>query len=225
MPHFTLYLGISPNGMKVSCVLELLELDYTLVPINLLKLEHKTPEFTKINPVATVPAFEIQDGDKTQFINESVGAVLYLMSLYDRDHRYLSAKSDLTYYTQLQWLNFECSTLAPAMGACYYFSRILKLEQGAATQLAVVKGHYATLDRQLASSSSGYIVGDSFSVVDVVFYPWTSYVGVLVDFDLSEFTHVKAWLERVKNEPAIQRGMAVVKGEDLPSRVTLRSLK
>jgi GSH-dependent disulfide-bond oxidoreductase len=206
------YFWPTPNGLKLSVMLEETGLPYRLRYIDINKGEQFEPDFLLISPNNRIPAIVDPDGPDGQPISifES-GAIL----------RYLARKSGQFYgdseraKTEIdQWLFWQVGGLGPMSGQGLHFRKyaIEKVPYGIDRYTKEVTRLYGVMERRLADRP--YLAG-GYSIADIACYPWISRWPDAGQ-DLSAFPHLKAWFERVGARDAVQRGMAV--GADPASR-------
>jgi GSH-dependent disulfide-bond oxidoreductase len=199
-----LYTWATPNGHKVSIMLEELGLDYRVHPVDIGNDEQFAPDFIAINPNAKIPAI-IDTDEVTPFAVFESGAILiYLAEKYgqllptDRRGRSLV----------IQWLMFQVGGLGPMLGQAQHFRRFAPQPLAYAIEryTAEARRLYGVLDARLAGSE--YVGGGSYSIADIAAYPWVGraeWQGVPLD----AFPQVRRWLDAVGERPAVQRGMQV----------------
>lgn len=214
-----LYYWPTPNGWKVSIALEEMALPYELKPVNIGTGEQFAPEFLKISPNNRMPAIVDPDGPDGQPISvfES-GAIL----------QYLARKSGQFYGSNPreqaaieQWLFWQMGGLGPMAGQAHHFRSYApkiepdesKLEYGKARYTNEVNRLYGVLERGL-SDGRDFIAGD-YSIADMAIWPWILPEGQ--GQDLNDFPKLKAWVDRVWERPAVQRGRKL--GKDLRSNL------
>jgi GST-like protein len=201
-----LYTWGTPNGKKVSIMLEELELPYEVHPINLSKGEQLRPEYLAINPNNKIPAIIDSDGPGGEPLKlfESGAILMYLAEkagkLWPQDKR--------KKYEVVQWLMFQMGGVGPMFGQANYFFRLTEK-----VPYAIERFHkealrlYGVLDKQLEQRD--YLAAE-YSIADIATYPW---VGrhEMHQVKLEELPHVKRWFDSISSRPAVQRGMAVPK--------------
>ena len=201
-----LYTWATPNGKKVSVMLEEVELPYEVHPINIAKGDQLKPEYLAINPNNKIPAIIDTDGPggKPLKLFES-GAIL--MYLAEKTGKFLPQEMTKRYEV-IQWLMFQMGGVGPMFGQANYFYR---LEEK--VPFAVERYHkeairlYKVLEQTLGQRN--YLAGD-YSIADIATYPWVGrHDGHNVK--LEEFPNVKRWFETISQRPAVKRGMAVPK--------------
>jgi GST-like protein len=204
-----LYTSPTPNGYKVSIMLEEIGMEYSLHPIDLGKGEQKTPEFLAMNPNGRIPV--IVDHDNDDFVVFESGAILVYLAeksgqLLPREER---ARSQV-----LQWLMFQMGSVGPMMGQANVFFRYFPEQIPAAINRYQHEGRrlLAVLDGQLAGRN--YLC-DEYSIADIATWPWAvthEWSGI----DVSGLDNLQAWLERMAQRPAVARGRKI------PERVSSR---
>jgi GST-like protein len=199
-----LYTWSTPNGRKVSIMLEECGLPYNVHKINIgTNKEQFTPEYLKINPNGKIPSIVDSEGPggKPIAMMESGAILIYLA---DKTGKFLPAKSK---YQVLQWLMFQMGGVGPMFGQAHHFMRAKKDEvpYGSERYGNEAKRLYGVMDRHLAARD--YFAGE-YSIADMAIYPWVAR-HEWHRVDLSAFPSVKKWYDRVGARPAVQRGMAV----------------
>ena len=197
-----LYTWFTPNGRKVSLMLEECELDYTTHAINIAKDEQFAPEFLKISPNNKIPA--IVDNDNGNSLMESGAIMMYLA---DKTGKFWPTDPDKKWST-VEWLMFQMGGVGPMFGQAHHFLRNPKEEvpYGQKRYHEETQRLYAVMDDHLENSK--YFAGDNYSIADVATFPWVSRFE-WHQTDLNEFEHVKRWFDEVGAREAVQKGMAV----------------
>ena len=197
MTMIKLYAWHTPNGRKVSVMLEECGLPYEVVKVNIAKGEQFTPEFTALNPNQKIPA--IIDGGVR--LAESGAILIYLA---EKLGRLLMPR-----YETLQWLMFQMAHVGPMLGQAHHF----RLQAQEKLPYAIERYEkeaariYAVLERELAKRE--YLAGE-YSIADIATYPWIlRYFNFGVQLD--DYPALKRWADRVGARPAVQRGMAILK--------------
>ena len=204
----------TPNGWKVSIALEEMGLPYTLKPVNIGTGEQFAPAFQKISPNGRMPAVVDPDGpDGMPLAIFESGAIL----------QYLGAKSGKFYPHDLrgkaevdQWLFWQVGGLGPMAGQTHHFRQYApaivqdqrQIAYGVRRYTDETHRLYGVLDRRLADRA--YLAGE-YSIADMAAWPWI--LPELQGQNVDEFPNLKAWLARVGDRPAVQKGRAL--GEEL----------
>ncbi len=201
-----LYTWATPNGKKVSVMLEEVELPYEVHPINIAKGDQLKPEYLAINPNNKIPAIIDTDGPggKPLKLFES-GAIL--MYLAEKTGKFLPQEMTKRYEV-IQWLMFQMGGVGPMFGQANYFYRLEEKVPFAINRYYKEAIRlYKVLEQTLGQRS--YLAGD-YSIADIATYPWVGrHDGHNVK--LEEFPNVKRWFETISQRPAVNRGMAVPK--------------
>ncbi|MBO6894815.1 MAG: glutathione S-transferase N-terminal domain-containing protein [Roseibium sp.] len=198
-----LYTWTTPNGRKVSILLEELGVDYTAHPINIGQGDQKTPEFLEISPNNKIPA--IVDHDTGLKLMESGAIMIYLADKYGK---FLAADGEARTKT-IEWLMWQMGGLGPMLGQVHHF---LHFNPGKAAYAeerfaAEAKRLYGVLDKRLEGRD--YIV-DDYSIADMACWPWISRYE-WQQIDLADYPNVRAWYQRLAARPAVQKGYHVPK--------------
>lgn len=202
-----LYTAPTPNGHKVSILLEELEVPYRVIAIDLSRGEQRRPDYVRLNPNARIPT--IVDRDAGDFAVFESGAILVYLA--EKHGRFLP--SDIRgRSTVLQWLMFQVGGIGPMQGQANVFFRYFpeQIQPAIDRYQKETARLYSVLDARLRDHE--YLAGD-YSIADIATYPWIrihSWAGV----DVHAFPHLRSWMERLRHRPAVQRGLEV------PVRVT-----
>ncbi len=198
-----LYTWTTPNGRKVSILLEELEVEYQVKSINITKDEQFAPDFLAIAPNNRIPA--IVDHESGIAMMES-GAIMQYMA--EKTGRLLS-NDVATRWKTLEWLNWQMGGLGPMAGQTHHF---VKFNQGK-SQYAEdryqneTKRLYGVLEKQL--DGRDYIAGE-YSIADVACWPWISrfeWQGI----DIHEYKNITRWYRAIAERPAVQKGYQIPK--------------
>jgi GST-like protein len=194
-----LYTSPTPNGYKVSIMLEETGLPYTVHPIDLGKQEQKRPEFLAMNPNGRIPV--IVDHDNDDFVVFESGAILVYLA--EKAGQLLPAEPKARSRV-LQWLMFQMGGLGPMMGQANVFYRYFPEKIPAAIE------RYQHEGRRLLAVLNGQLDGrdficDDYSIADIATWPWAvthAWSGI----DVTGLDNLQAWLERIAARPAVERG-------------------
>ena len=184
----------SGNGYKVRLLLNLLEIPFTRIDLNILEGETRTPEFLQKNPNGKIPLLQITP-DK--FLAES-NAILYYLSQetdYFPQDKYAQAQV-------MQWLFFEQYSHEPFIATSRYWISILKQPEKYREQLEQKQERgYAALEvMEQHLKHHNYFVGETYTIADISLYAYT-HVAEEGGFDLQKFPQILAWFERIKAHP------------------------
>jgi len=202
-----LYTWGTPNGRKVSIMLEELGLDYEAHEVNIGKGEQFDPEFLKIAPNNRIPAIVDEDGPGGAPLSLfETGAIMVYLA--EKTGSELYPTDPVKRAKVMQWLMWQMGGLGPMVGQAHHFLFNPKevVPYGQKRYHDETKRLYGVMDRQLADNE--YIAGDEYSIADIACYPWISRFE-RHQVDLDEFPNVKRWFEQLSARPAVERGMAV----------------
>jgi GST-like protein len=200
-----LYTWTTPNGRKVSIMLEELGLAYTAHPVDIGKREQFAPDFLEMNPNNRIPVINDSEGpDGKPFTIFESGAIL--MYLADKTGRFM-AKDGAARYVQLQWLMWQMGGLGPMLGQAHHFLRSAKekIPYAIDRYKDEAKRLYRVMNTRLEQAE---YLGGEYSVADIASYPWAAR-HEWHQVDLAEFPNVKRWYDTIGARPAVQRGMKV----------------
>ncbi|MBU6959087.1 glutathione S-transferase N-terminal domain-containing protein [Pseudomonas sp. CVAP len=197
-----LYTAATPNGHKVSIVLEELGMPYTVHVLSFDKKEQKAPAFLKINPNGRIPA--IVDRDNGDFAVFESGAILiYLAELSGK----LLPKDPKGRSVAIQWLMFQMGGIGPMQGQANVFFRYFpeKLQGAIDRYQHETRRLYEVLNTRLETVE---YLADDYSIADIATYPWVrghEWSGVSVD----GLPALQRWMAAMEARPAVQRGLQI----------------
>ena len=198
-----LYSWTTPNGRKVSIMLEEVGLPYTAHAVDITKGEQHDPEFLKLSPNNRIPA--IVDNEAGVTMMESGAILIYLA---EKTGQFLSTDA-MTRLKTLEWLMWQMGGVGPMFGQVHHF---VKYNPGKAPYaedryLNEARRLYGVLDKRLGEVE--YMAGD-YSIADMATWPWTARFDWQT-IDLNEYPNVKRWYLAIAERPAVQRGWDVPK--------------
>ena len=208
-----LYSLPTPNGVKVSIVLEELGLPYEPHLINIMKNESWEPEFLALNPNGKIPAIIDPDGPggKPLGLWESGAILLYLA---EKTGKLLPADPARRYET-IQWVFFQMASVGPMFGQVGFFHKFAGKAFEDKRPLERYRDESKRLLGVLETRLDGrqWIMDDDYTIADIAMVGWVRNLvgfyeaGPLVEYD--KLKHVPAWLERTLARPAVQRGLSI----------------
>ncbi len=201
-----LYTWTTPNGRKVSILLEELGVPYKTHAIDITKDEQFAPEFLKIAPNNRIPA--IVDHDTGQALMETGAIMLYLANKYGKFQC-----EGAEYWRMVEWLMWQMGGLGPMLGQTHHFVKYNKGKSKYSEERysKETRRLYEVLNRRLEGRD--YIAGTGhgeYTIADLACWPWVSRFE-WHDVDLAEFEHVHDWYLRISARPAVKRGYDVPK--------------
>jgi GSH-dependent disulfide-bond oxidoreductase len=209
------YYWPTPNGWKVTIMLEECGLPYGIIPVDIGGGDQFTPEFLRISPNNRMPAIvdhDPQGGGDPLSIFES-GAILEYLA--DKTGRFLPT-APAGRYRVLQWVHWQMANLGPMMGNANHFKNYGKnltddprqLEYGTRRFVGEVDRLCGVMDAQL--SVNDFLAGDDYSIADIITWPWARLTGRLIDESVWEtYPNLKRWVDEVGARPAVEKGWRV----------------
>ena len=196
----------TPNGQKISIMLEEIGLEYKVTKININKDDQFNPEFRKISPFSKIPV--IKDGEISVF--ESGAILIYLgeksEKFYDKSER----------LTINQWLMGQMAYVGPMLGQHHQFHHYNsgKSEFGEERYFKIAKRIYEDLDERLGQSK--YLAGENYTIADIATFPWIARHD-LHDIGLKNFKNLSRWYLDISKREAVIKGYDLLKkGETVP---------
>jgi GST-like protein len=205
-PMIDLHYWPTPNGWKVSIMLEECALPYTLRPVNIGRGEQFRPEFLAISPNNRMPAIVDRDppgGGAPVALFESGAILIYLA---EKTGRFIGGDMRSRFAT-LQWLMWQMGGLGPMAGQNGHFLLYApkKIAYAMERYAKEVNRLYGVLDAQLERTGA-FVAGADYSIADMAIFPWVrTWKAQRVPLD--EFAHVKIWYEQLMQRPAVRRGI------------------
>jgi len=200
-----LYTWTTPNGRKVSIMLEELALPYRVHPINIGQGEQFKPEYVKINPNSKIPSIVDPEGPDGRPVTmmESGAILIYLAGKTGK----LLPASVRDRYVALQWLMFQMGGVGPIFGQVHHFLRAAKEPVPYAIERysKETRRLYGVLNDRFKDHE---FLADGYSVADIATYPWVARYE-WHKTDLNDFTAVKRWFDAISARPAVKKGMDV----------------
>ena len=197
------YTWTTPNGRKVSILLEELGVDYEVHSINITQGDQTSPAFLKISPNNKIPA--IIDRDNGISLMESGAILLYLAKKYGK----FLPKDSIARAKVNEWLMWQMGGFGPILGQAHHFLHFNpgKSDYAEERLRSEVARLYGVLDRRLEGLD--YICND-YSIVDMACWPWVSrYEWQKVS--LADYPNVRSWYQRLLARDAVQKGDQVPK--------------
>jgi len=200
-----LYTWSTPNGRKVSIMLEETGLAYRVHKIDISKGDQFKPEFVAINPNSKIPAIIDDDGPGGKLLTlfESGAILIYLAEKTGK----LLPKDPAVRYVVLEWVMFQMGGVGPMFGQVHHFLRAAPESVPYAIERygKETRRLYGVLDARL--SKVEYLAGE-YSIADIATYPWVAR-HEWHKVALGDFPNVERWYQAIGARPAVARGMAV----------------
>ena len=195
----------TPNGKKISIMLEEIKFDYKVTKINILKDEQFKPEFKKISPFCKIPV--IIDHNAKVSLFESGAILIYLGEksgkFYDQNQRTVIN----------QWLMGQMAYVGPMIGQHHQFHHYNpgKSEFGEKRYFKITERIYTELDER-----SKFLAGNDYTIADIATFPWIAR-HEWHDIGLKKFDGLKRWYEEISKREAVRRGYDLLnKGDEIP---------
>lgn len=202
-----LYFWPTPNGWKITIMLEELGLPYTVVPVDIGKGDQFAPEFLAISPNNKMPAIVDPDGPdgKPVSVFESGAIMIYLAEKTGE----LMPSDPRGRLRVLEWLMFQMGTVGPMLGQVHHFRRYApqKIPYAVDRYTNEAGRIYNVIDRRLAEQE--YLAGDAYSIADIAVWPWL--LGERQGQSFDDYPNLKRWRDAVKVRPAVVKGRNVMK--------------
>lgn len=198
----------TPNGWKISIMLEETGLPYRLVPVDLGAGAQLAPDFLAISPNGRMPAIVDPEGPDGEPISVfETGAILQYLG--DKSGRFYPAERRARSAVE-QWLFWQCAGLGPMAGQAAHFNyQKEKIPYAIERYTNETRRLYGVMDRRLAEAD--YLAGD-YSIADMAAWPWTRGYKAL-GIDMAEFPNLQAWFRRVGSREAVRRGADIGKAD------------
>ena len=202
MKMIDLYTSNTPNGYKVSIMLEELKLPYNVIAVDLVKKEQKKAEYLKLNPNGRIPI--IVDRENKNFVVFESGAILIYLA--EKTGQLLPEQPEKRSVV-LQWLMFQMGGIGPMQGKAHVFYRYApeKIEYAINRYEKETFRLYQVLDDQLKNKE---YLADDFSIADIATWPWVrrhQWAGV----EIEKLNNLRRWVDNLENRPAFQKGIEV----------------
>jgi len=201
-----LYYWPTPNGWKVSIALEELELPYRTIPVNISNGDQFSESFLDISANAKMPAIVDHDGVADPVSVFESGAILFYLA--EKTGRLMPANSR---QEMLEWLFWQTANQGPMAGQLSHFVNYAPDGQdyGKKRYAGEYDRNLGVLERRL--SDREYILGE-YSIADIISFPWVL-IAKPLGASLDNFPNVQAWRGRIKQRPAVRRGVDLMKDQ------------
>ena len=203
-----LYTWTTPNGRKISIMLEETGLPYKAIPVDLGKEQQFSPSFTAITPNQKIPAIVDTEADVSIF--ESGAILIHLAEKTGK----LLAKDVRRRAATLQWLMFQMSHVGPIIGQAGHFANQAPEKIPYAIQRFVTESVRIIDVLEQGLAGHDYLAGE-YSIADIATYPWVLAAwepfGRMMPEKIGQLRNVQGWIDRMGARPGVQRGMAVPK--------------
>jgi len=203
-----LYFWSTPNGYKVSILLEELGLPYRVIPVHIGKGDQFKPDFLKISPNNKIPAIVDPEGPEgVPFAMFESGAIM--MYLAEKTGWRFMPQELKKRYEVVQWLMFQMGGVGPMLGQAHHFRKYAPetIPYAVNRYTSEAARLYRVIDKRLGETA--YLAGEDYSLADMATYPWLrahKWQGQA----LEDYPNLQRWYAEVRARPAVQRGLAVL---------------
>tara|TARA_B100000575_G_C22982984_1_gene567097 strand:+ start:80 stop:706 length:627 start_codon:yes stop_codon:yes gene_type:complete len=204
-----LFSANTPNGKKISIMLEEISYEYKVTKVDLDKGEQFNSDFKKISPFSKIPV--IKDYDNNQIIFESGAILIYLA---EQSGKFYDKKNRLKIN---QWLMAQMGYIGPMLGQHHQFHHYNpgKSKFGEDRYFKISKRIYSELDERL--SVSKFLSGDEYTIADIATFPWIAR-HKWHDIGLKEFKNLSRWYVEISNREAVIKGFSFMNEEEFPPK-------
>ena len=204
-----LYSANTPNGKKISIMLEEIGYEYKVINIDLNKGDQFKPEFKKISPLSKIPVIIDQDNNKNIF--ES-GAIL--MYLAEQSGKFYDTKDRLEIN---QWLMAQMGYVGPMLGQHHQFHHYNpgKSQFGEERYFKISKRIYEELDERL--SQSRFLAGENYTIADIGTFPWIAR-HEWHDIGLKNYINLTRWYVEISEREAVKKGFKFMNKDEVPPK-------
>jgi len=204
-----LYSANTPNGKKISIMLEEIGYEYKVINIDLNKGDQFKPEFKKISPLSKIPVIIDQDNNKNIF--ES-GAIL--MYLAEQSGKFYDTKDRLEIN---QWLMAQMGYVGPMLGQHHQFHHYNpgKSQFGEERYFKISKRIYEELDERL--SKSRFLAGENYTIADIGTFPWIAR-HEWHDIGLKNYKNLTRWYNEISEREAVKKGFKFMNKDEVPPK-------
>ena len=202
-----LFTADTPNGKKISIMLEEIGFDYKVTKVDISKDEQFKPKFVKLSPFSKIPV--ITDHDNNESIFES-GAIL--MYLGEKSEKFYDQPNRLKIN---QWLMAQMGTIGPMIGQHHQFHHYNpgKSQFGEERYFKITKRIYRELDTRLKNSK--FLAGEKYTIADIATWPWIAR-HEWHDIGIYNFENLKRWYVEISKREAVIRGFQFMNKNQLP---------
>ncbi len=204
-----LFSANTPNGKKVSIMLEEISYEYKITKVNINTGEQFKPDFKKISPLGKIPV--IIDHENNLTIFESGAILIYLA---EKSGKFYNPKNRLDIN---QWLMAQVGYVGPMLGQHHQFHHYNpgKSSFGEERYFSISKSIYSDLDHRLAISK--FLSGNEYTIADIATFPWIAR-HEWHDIGLSNFKNLTRWYNEISKREAVIKGFSFMDKNELPPK-------
>ena len=202
-----LFSADTPNGKKISIMLEEIQFKYKVTKVNIYKDEQFKPEFVEISPFSKIPVIKDKDNNKSVF-----GSGAILIYLAEKSKKFYNKENKLDID---QWLMAQMGLIGPMIGQYHSFYRFNKgkSKYGEERYFKITKDLYERLNQRL--SSSKFLAGDKYTIADIATWPWIAR-HQWHDIGLNKYQYLCKWYEEISKREAVKKGYNFMGAGEIP---------
>ena len=202
-----LFASDTPNGKKISIMLEEIESPYKVIPVNLDRGEQFKEEFKQISPFSKIPVIKDKDKNKRVF-----GSGAILIYLAEKSKKFYNKENKLDID---QWLMAQMGLIGPMIGQYHSFYRFNKgkSKYGEERYFKITKDLYKNLDNRL--SVSKFLACDDYTIADIATWPWIAR-HEWHDIGLKKYNNLCNWYNMISERDAVIKGYNFMGAGDIP---------
>lgn len=206
MTELTLYYWPTPNGQKITIMLEELDVPYELKHVDISKGDQLQSKFLAISPNNKIPALtdKLGPGQKPIAIFESGAILIYLAEKFGKFY----PVEPVQRYTTLQWLMFQMASVGPMLGQNHHFRQYApeKIPYAIKRYTDEAIRIYGVVEKQLMQVP--YISGKELTIADFAIFPWFQYYAEQ-GIDITQFPYIKKWYDELSKRPKFIKALAL----------------
>ena len=204
-----LFTSDTPNGKKISILLEEIGCDYKVTAMDLSKDDQFKADFKKISPFSKVPA--IVDHENKESVFESGAILIYLAEKYNKFYD-IKDRNVIN-----QWLMAQMGTVGPMLGQHHQFHHYNpgKSKFGEERYFKISERIYKELDERL--SQFKFLAGDVYTIADIATFPWIAR-HEWHDIGLAKFKNLKRWYDEISKRDAVIKGFSFMNKNEFPPK-------
>ncbi len=202
-----LFAADTPNGKKISIMLEELGSPYKVTAVDLNNGEQFKEEFIKISPFSKIPVIKDSENSKNVF-----GSGAILIYLAEKNNKFYNKENKLNID---QWLMAQMGLIGPLIGQYHSFYRFNKgkSKYGEERYYKITKDIYKNLNERLAVSK--FLAGESYTIADIATWPWIAR-HKWHDIGLKKYSHLSMWYETISKREAVIKGYDFMGAGEIP---------
>lgn len=214
---YTLFFAPTPNGRKITLMLEALDVAYQMIPINIRTGDQFLPSFLKVSPNNRMPA--LMDHETGINIFESGAILTYLAE----KHGQFLPKEGAERYKVLEWLFWQMGGLGPMAGQNHHFNHYAPevVPYGIKRYTEETTRLYGVLEKQLAVHT--FVAGEHYSIADMAIYPWVALYEHQKQ-DITQFPNIQRYLTMMASRPDVKKAMECFRDFDWEASLTEEAL-